>query len=171
MERKIRPTVISIPNRQTQLDFEEAEREGPAFTRPDYQQQLLLPRTIAAVTDGALAMGIYLLFVVTTFSEMPNADHPGRAVFGIYGAGYLLLLTVYFLLFMLSASQTPGMKKQHLLVVNACGETLDPREAALRGFGYLISLAPALMGFAWAFIDPEHLTWADKVSGTYLKRL
>jgi hypothetical protein len=26
------------------------------------------------------------------------------------------------------------------------------------------------LGFLWAFIDPEHLTWADKVSGTFVKR-
>jgi hypothetical protein len=28
-----------------------------------------------------------------------------------------------------------------------------------------------MLGFLWAVIDPEHLTWADKVSGTYIKRI
>jgi hypothetical protein len=28
-----------------------------------------------------------------------------------------------------------------------------------------------MLGFLWAVIDPEHLTWADKVSGTFLKKI
>ena len=171
MDRKSRPTIISIGKTQSALDFEEAEREGPMFTHPAYQRDLLKARAVAALTDTGIVAGIYVLFIVTTVSEMPNADNLHRAVFGLYGIGFVILLSIYFLLFMLSASQTPGMKKQDLMVVNAKGDPLDPREAALRGLGYLISMAPALLGFLWAFIDPEHLTWADKVSGTYLKRL
>ena len=40
----------------------------------------------------------------------------------------------------------------------------------MRGFGYLISILPLMLGFIWMLIDPEHLTWADKVSGTYVKK-
>jgi hypothetical protein len=39
----------------------------------------------------------------------------------------------------------------------------------LRAFGYFISMVPLMLGFAWAVVDPEHLTWADKVSGTYVR--
>ncbi len=72
---------------------------------------------------------------------------------------------------MLSASQTPGMKHRRLIVVTKEGRVLDPKHACLRGFGYLISILPVLLGFIWMLIDPEHLTWADKVSGTYVKKL
>jgi hypothetical protein len=41
----------------------------------------------------------------------------------------------------------------------------------MRGLGYLISIVPLMLGFVWAVVDPEHLTWADKVSGTFLKKI
>jgi uncharacterized RDD family membrane protein YckC len=72
---------------------------------------------------------------------------------------------------MLSASQTPGMRRRQLIVVTRDGELLDPKHACLRGFGYLISILPVLLGFIWMLVDPEHLTWADKVSTTYVKKL
>ena len=80
-------------------------------------------------------------------------------------------MTIYFFLFMISASQTPGMKHRQLTVVTQNGLPLDPAKACMRGFGYLVSILPLMLGFLWALIDPEHLTWADKVSGTYIKRL
>jgi hypothetical protein len=41
----------------------------------------------------------------------------------------------------------------------------------MRALGYLISIVPFMLGFVWALIDPEHLTWTDKVSGTYIKKV
>ena len=115
--------------------------------------------------------GIYLVFIIATFLEMPEAAALDRRIAGIYGAGFLLLVAIYFFLFMLSASQTPGMKHRGLTVVTKEGSSLGPQHACMRGFGYLISILPLMLGFLWAVIDPEHLTWADKVSGTYLKKL
>ena len=94
-----------------------------------------------------------------------------RRIAGIYAAGFLLMMGVYFLLFMLSASQTPGMKLRQLVAVSRDGVPLEPKTACMRGFGYFISIVPLMLGFVWALIDPEHLSWADKVSGTYLKKL
>jgi uncharacterized RDD family membrane protein YckC len=63
------------------------------------------------------------------------------------------------------------MKQRQLTVVSQDGSPLDPVRACMRGFGYLVSILPLMLGFLWAVIDPEHLTWADKVSGTYIKRI
>src|SRR2546427_374857 len=70
-----------------------------------------------------------------------------------------------------SSIQTPGMKHRRLTVVTREGSPLDPRQACMRGFGYLISILPVMLGLVWALLDPEHLTWADKVSGTYVKKI
>ena len=83
----------------------------------------------------------------------------------------MLLVAVYFFLFMLSISQTTGMRVQGLMAVNRHGEPLEPREAFMRSFGYLVSITPLMFGFLWAFVDPEHLTWTDKVSNTFIKRI
>jgi uncharacterized RDD family membrane protein YckC len=170
MDRKIRRTVISIEEHQPQLDFEEAEHVLP-FTFPEYQRDLMGARVGAGLTDVAIVAAIYLIFVLATFAEMPDNFSLDRRVVGIYGVCFLALVAIYFFLFMLSASQTPGMKRRHLIAVNKDGNLLDPKQACLRGFGYLISILPLLLGFIWMFIDPEHLTWADKVSGTYIKKV
>jgi len=128
-------------------------------------------RAAAGATDFGIVAAIYLVFIIATFLEMPEAAALDRRIAGIYGAGFLLLVAIYFFLFMLSASQTPGMKHRGLTVVTKEGSSLGPQHACMRGFGYLISILPLMLGFLWAVIDPEHLTWADKVSGTYLKKL
>ncbi len=130
-----------------------------------------MARAAAGATDFGIVAAIYLVFIIATFLEMPEAAALDRRIAGIYGAGFLLLVAIYFFLFMLSASQTPGMKHRGLTVVTKEGSSLGPQHACMRGFGYLISILPLMLGFLWAVIDPEHLTWADKVSGTYLKKL
>ena len=69
----------------------------------------------------------------------------------------------------LSASQTPGMKHRHLV---ARPEKVSCSIPYTRANGPSVSdFDPS--GFAWLhlmFVDPEHLTWADKVSSTYVKK-
>ena len=170
MERKSKRTVISIEEYQPEFDFEEAEH-SPGFTFPEYQRDVMVPRITAGVIDLAIVAVVYLLFIATTVFEMPDNFTPDKRVLGIYALCYFALVGLYFFLYMLSGSQTPGMKYQHLIVVNKEEQPLDARQACIRGFGYLISILPVLLGFLWMLIDPEHLTWADKVSGTYVKKL
>jgi len=168
MERKTRRTVIDISENQTALNFDEAEFSQP-FTFPQYQKQLLIPRLVADCVDFAIVAAVYLVFVGITFLEMTQPTLDKKSA-GIYIAGLMVLYGVYFLLFMLSSSQTPGMKLKRLSVVSRDGSPLDPSMAFMRGLGYFISIAPLMLGFVWALIDPEHLSWADKVSGTFLKK-
>jgi uncharacterized RDD family membrane protein YckC len=170
MDRKSKRTVISIQEYQPELDFEEAEH-SPPFTFPEYQRDLLVPRLAAGAADFGIVALIYSIFILTTWLEMPDNFSVDRRVAGIYAAGFFVLVTIYFFLFMISASQTPGMKRSQLTVVTQEGSPLDPPRACMRGFGYLVSILPLMLGFLWALIDPEHLTWADKVSGTYIKKI
>lgn len=170
MEPKPRRTIIALEEYQPKLDFEEAE-QNPPFSFPEYQRKLLWPRLAAGAVDLGIAGVIYSAFLITTLREMPEGAALDRRIVGIYGAGFFLLVVIYFFLFMLSASQTPGMKIRRLEVVARNGAPLDLRSACMRGFGYLISFLPLMLGQIWAVIDPEHLTWADKVSGTYIKKI
>jgi uncharacterized RDD family membrane protein YckC len=170
MDRKTRRTIIDISQDQPVLDFEEAEL-SPSFTFPEYQRTLLSSRFVADAIDLGLILLAYIPFIVLTYMQMPVGARFDKAVIGIYAAGFLLLTGVYFLLFMLSASQTPGMKMRQLVAVSREGNPLEPTTACMRGVGYLISIVPLMLGFVWAVIDPEHLTWADKVSGTFLKKI
>jgi uncharacterized RDD family membrane protein YckC len=170
MDTKLKRTVISIEESQPGFDFEEAEH-SPPFTFPEYQRDLIASRLLAGVADFAIVALIYSIFVIATYLQMPEDFSVDRHIAGIYAAGFFVLATIYFFLFMISASQTPGMKQRQLTVVSQDGSPLDPVRACMRGFGYLVSILPLMLGFLWAVIDPEHLTWADKVSGTYIKRI
>lgn len=163
-------TIISIQEYQPEFDFEEAEHVQP-YTLPEYQSRLIGLRIAAGLTDFGIVAAVYVIFLITTYMEMPENLTLDRRVLGIYGLCYFALVGIYLFLFMLSASQTPGMKYRRLVVVNSEDMPLDPKRACLRGFGYLISILPLLLGFVWMLIDPEHLTWADKVSGTYVKKI
>jgi uncharacterized RDD family membrane protein YckC len=168
MQRKGRRTVIDI-SRQPGLAFDD-DNFRAEFTLPAYQNNLLFARTYALIIDLGIVFGLFMGFVFATMSEMAGPPALDRVVLGVYAAAYLMLLVAYLTLFMLSTGQTTGMRIQGLIVVDRRGRALGPPEACLRAFGYLISAIPVMFGFAWAFVDPEHLTWADKVSGTFVKR-
>jgi uncharacterized RDD family membrane protein YckC len=108
---------------------------------------------MACITDFGIVGAIFLIFIITTFGEMPEGSPFDKRVIGIYGVCFLALVVVYFLLFMLSASQTPGMKARQLVVVTKDDELLDPKHACMRGLGYLVSILPVLLGLIWVLID------------------
>jgi uncharacterized RDD family membrane protein YckC len=162
-------TIIDISDEQPGLNFEHSDYLAE-FTLPEYQRRLLLPRAYALLTDLTIVFGVYLVFVVATLSEMPDTALLDRQALGVYGAAYLILVVAYFALSMLSTSQTTGMYLHRLVAVTGRGSPLSPRDALFRTLGYGVSVVPVFLGFLWAFIDPEHLTWADKVSGTFVKR-
>src|SRR5439155_9292953 len=149
MNLKSKRTIISIQKHQPVFDFDEAEH-FPPFTFPEYQRALLVRRIVAALMDFGIAALVYCIFIIGTYLQMPDLLSPDRRVLGVYGAGFFILVAIYFFLFMLSASQTPGMKHQRLAVVTTEGTPLDPWQACVRGFGYLISILPLMLGFLWA---------------------
>jgi uncharacterized RDD family membrane protein YckC len=169
MQKRGRRTMIDISRIQPGLDFDD-DAYAPEFTLPHYQRRLLLPRAYALLTDLGIVFGLFLVFVLASLSEMTRPFAFERRLVGIYGAAYVIFVIVYLALFMLGTSQTAGMRIHGLKAVNRFGRPLGPPEAFLRSFGYLISIVPLLFGLLWAFVDPEHLTWADKVSRTYVKR-
>jgi len=171
MQRKTRRTLIDIST-QPGLDFRgESEDLQAEFVLPRYQRSLLRARAYALGTDVMIVFAMFVIFLGATLLEMPAGATIDRAVLGVYLAAYLVLFVVYMMISMLMASQTTGMRIQGLIAVDSDGQPLKAPDALLRAFGYLISTLPMMFGYLWAGIDPEHLTWADRVSGTFVKRV
>jgi hypothetical protein len=42
------------------------------------------------------------------------------------------------------------------------------RESCWRAFGVLVSTSALLLGFIWAWVDSQGLTWHDRMSGTFI---
>ena len=69
------------------------------------------------------------------------------------------------------ASQTPGMNTVVVVVVNRNEQPLDGVSGLLAWIWISHFGSSRVVGIPLMLIDSEHLTWADKVSGTYVKKL
>ncbi|MBZ5516819.1 MAG: RDD family protein [Acidobacteriia bacterium] len=74
----------------------------------------------------------------------------------------------YFGVFTALTSTTPGLLWVGIEVRNFQGQPPTPGQALWRAFGYLVSASALLLGFVWALVDSEGLTWHDRMSDTYL---
>ena len=87
------------------------------------------------------------------------------AVVGFIG---VLMSLAYFGVFTVLTSTTPGLLWVGIEVRNLQGNPPTPRQACWRAFGYLVSTSALLLGFVWALVDSEGLTWHDRMSDTFL---
>ena len=97
----------------------------------------------------------------------------GRATLGplslaVFGSIATLFVLAYFGMFCALSSSTPGLLMMNLEFRSLEGDPPSPAESFWRAFGYLISGASLMLGFAWALVDSDHLTWHDHMSGTYI---
>jgi uncharacterized RDD family membrane protein YckC len=82
-------------------------------------------------------------------------------------AALLVLGGLYQVLFFALGKATPGMHYAHLSLCTF--EDQKPTQEQLRGrlWALLLSVLPLGLGVAWAIFDEEHLSWHDRLSGTY----
>jgi uncharacterized RDD family membrane protein YckC len=80
----------------------------------------------------------------------------------------VIFLLAYFGVFMVFAHGTPGLIWAGLEVRTFEGNPLKRSDCLWRSFGYLVSVSALLLGFIWALVDGEGLTWHDRMSRTFL---
>jgi uncharacterized RDD family membrane protein YckC len=88
--------------------------------------------------------------------------------FAILGTISILFFLAYFGIFTALSSSTPGLLWMSLEVRSLDGGAPSPQESFWRAFGYLVSMASLMLGFVWAVVDGDHLTWHDHMSGTFI---
>ncbi|HEX5412150.1 MAG TPA: RDD family protein [Terriglobia bacterium] len=66
------------------------------------------------------------------------------------------------------ASATPGLMWTGLEVITFAGDQPHFSDCLWRGFGYLVSMSALMLGFIWAAVDAEGLTWHDRMSRTFI---
>jgi uncharacterized RDD family membrane protein YckC len=86
----------------------------------------------------------------------------------VAGAISVLFILAYFGIFTALSSSTPGLLCMKLEVLSLEGGAPSPQESFWRAFGYLVSMASLMLGFVWAAVDGDHLTWHDHMSGTFI---
>ena len=124
-------------------------------------------RFLAGLADAvALLMGACLFILI--FWRTGGHLSPQPLNFVVLGLIALFFLMVYFGLFTALTSATPGLLWMGLEVRNVDGNYPSAREAFLRAFGYIVSSSALMLGFVWAAVDSDGLTWHDRMSGTFI---
>jgi uncharacterized RDD family membrane protein YckC len=111
-----------------------------------------------------LAYGGFLLL----FSSLGGRIAFGKVDAAVLCISFFLFYVQYFALFTVFGGATPGMMMRGLHVVSFEGQPATSQQLLWRGFGYVVSGATILLGFAWALWDEDRLTWQDRISQTYL---
>lgn len=124
-------------------------------------------RFLAGLVDGLVLLlggGLFTLIFRSAggrFTLIP----PNLAVVAVIA---LIFVWTYFGFFTVLAFSTPGQAWMGIEVRNMEGRPPTLPESFLRAFGYLVSLSAFMIGFFWALVDSDSLTWHDRISGTFL---
>lgn len=128
-------------------------------------------RWIALLYDFFPALGLW--FAVGALAVLLNGGEP---VYGGTVEGWLELLALwlvtgaYAVLSWRRGGQTLGMRAWRLRVTAVHGNAPDWRALLLRYAVGTVSMLLGGIGFWWAWIDRERLTWHDRASGTRMHR-
>jgi len=124
-------------------------------------------RFLAGLVDGMLLMlggGLFSLIFWTTGGHL-TLFPPNLAIVAVI---VFIFVWSYFGFFTALTYSTPGLTWMGIEVRTTEGWPPAPRESFLRAFGYLVSFSALMIGFLWALVDSDSLTWHDRISGTFL---
>jgi uncharacterized RDD family membrane protein YckC len=127
-------------------------------------------RLMAAAVDCAL---ILACFVSAGFLVAQQFSHPPQGKIGeVIGVAMLALIgLLYYALFFAFAVGTPGMRYAGIGLCTF-DEKSPTREQLRRRLGAMaLSLLPVGLGIAWSIFDDDHMSWHDRFSQTYLRKL
>jgi len=129
----------------------------------------ILLRGMAGILDvgvGVIAAGIFFL----TFYLLDGAFHLNHKAWGMMGAAAASLIAFYIFLYTCYGAETPGLQWMGLCVLDYDGYPPRPGQRLVRGMGLLLSAAALGLGYLWALVDEEGLTWHDRMSRTFVTR-
>jgi uncharacterized RDD family membrane protein YckC len=123
-------------------------------------------RIMAGIFDLALIISAFAVFVLVfvACTAHPPSGKPALVAAGLALAGFGLL---YQYLFFKYADGTPGMRYAKIALCTFDDENPTRKAMCMRVLYVLLSAAPLGLGFAWAWFDPDRLTWHDRLSRIY----
>jgi uncharacterized RDD family membrane protein YckC len=127
-------------------------------------------RILAAVVDCAL---ILACFVSAGFLFAHNIPHPpaGKAAELLGAAGLALIGMLYYAFFFALPVSTPGMKYAGIGLCTFDSQSPTRAQLRRRLIAMLLSILPVGLGLVWSLFDEDHLSWHDRFSQTYPRRL
>ena len=129
--------------------------------------------TFAATADRAIAWpaGVPALAALRqmagSFAAQTGLQAGSIAMACAISGAFLLLL--YHALFAWFSAATPGMRVARIALCTFDDENPTQRAIRWRMVAALLSVCPLGLGFVWAALDEERLTWHDRISRMYLR--
>jgi uncharacterized RDD family membrane protein YckC len=160
---------VSVPS-SPRPDNLAAPQNEIAETCGLYPVASLEERRFAAAIDVACLLFAYGGFLAL-FGSLGGQFTLSKLSAAVYGVTFAIVYLQYFALFTIFGGTTPGMMFRGLQVTSFTGDTPTPRQMLLRTAGYIISAGTFCLGFFWAWLDEDALTWHDRLSHTYLSML
>ncbi len=168
------PARVRLPR---SVEAPAALQQAIAFPRPQAEPQSLLVfpvaslkrRAISGVIDAAIIAAGFLLFAAACYLlGVRVADVSPRALLLPVGMTAAFLPILYLHLFLIYTRATPGMRWTKLRLVDFDGRPATRLRRRRRAMASVASLASISLGFLWAAVDDERLTWHDRMSETCL---
>ena len=126
----------------------------------------IVHRMLAAAVDLAMICIAIGLFAITFYLAGGVIVFNRQTLF-IYASIPILISVFYKCLWAIAGSDSPGMQWSGLQTVNFDGKKPEVIQRILRLAGGCVGLAAVGIGFVWAAVDEETLTWHDHISNTF----
>jgi len=158
------------------LRLDNQPAEVPA-SRPDITQ---VPARLPVAPLGLRLMGaavdcslILIVFVGIGFLAGRSLPHPPPAkVAELLGVVMLALIGLLFYAFFFALPTcTPGMKYAGIGLCTFDGASPTRAQLRRRLTAMLVSVLPLGLGLVWSLFDEDHLSWHDRFSQTYPRKL
>jgi uncharacterized RDD family membrane protein YckC len=125
-------------------------------------------RAIALVVDALVVTLVFLLggALVSLVASLFGKLRPEWLVGVLVGSGWLIVVTVYFVVFWSTTGQTPGMRVMRLRVVRGGGRRLGVVRSVIRLIGLALAIIPLFAGFLPVLVDRRRRALQDFMAGT-----
>jgi uncharacterized RDD family membrane protein YckC len=130
----------------------------------------LASRTLAFGIDLVLAQIVFLVVsaVVALVGALVGGLRPHWLFAALAGAGWVLVVGVYFVFFWSLAGETPGMRLVGIRVVDRFGDPPRPARSVLRFVALLVAIAPMFLGLVPILFDARRRGLQDFVARTFV---
>ena len=157
LEDQPRGTIVEEPERSPQI----AAAVNPAR---------LSWRLLATVVDASLVVAVFVAVVALVSSHL-RAPVSLRVFEVIAVLALFTIGAIYQSMFFRFVKATPGMLYAGIGLSTFDGDCPNRAQHTRRQVAMLLSVLPLGLGLLWALVDNDLLTWHDRLSGTYLRRL
>jgi uncharacterized RDD family membrane protein YckC len=133
--------------------------------RPEFAPGLL--RLLAAITYDLFLL-LAVLFVATALVLPLNAGSAFTAQQIFYPVYLFIISFLFYAWFWTHGGQTLGLRAWNIKVLTQNRQPISWKQALVRYLSAIVSWGMFGLGFLWIFVDKNHHSWHDIISGTAL---